>query len=106
MRPLPPHWPEVIAGLPLLFVFVGAPQCFEHAKAEKQRGFYNHIPLADATDAHCYRWPTCGLMVMVILFARCTEAVEKALLAELLADEPDELSVRYWPDITTVQILS
>ena len=105
MRPLPPHWPEFIAGLPLLFIFVGAPDCFEHAIPEKKRGFFNHVPLADATDAQCYRWPTFGLQLMVILFARYTDAVEKELLAELMADEPKELAVRYWPDINTAQHL-
>lgn len=104
MRPLPPHWPEFIAGLPLLFVFVGAPDCFEHASTEKTRGFFNHVPLADATDAHGYRWPTFGLMVMVILFARYDADTERTLVTELLADEPAELAVRYWPGDTAIEV--
>ena len=103
MRPFPPHWPEVIAGIPLLFVFVGAPQCFEHAAHEKNNGFFNHVTLADATDAQCYQWPTFGLMVMVILFTRYDTDTERTLVAELLADEPAELAVRYWPDDIAIE---
>lgn len=97
MRPLPPGWPEVIPGLPLLFVFVGAPDCFEHARRQRNNGFFNHVTLPDAADHQRYQWPTCNLMVVVILFNDYSDALEKELLAALLADKPAELAVRYWP---------
>lgn len=97
MRPLPPGWPEVIPGLPLLFVLIGAPECFSHAQSQKSQGFFNHVALASAGQVPEYQWPTAGLMLVVILFLRYECQVEKEMVATLLADEPKELSVRYWP---------
>lgn len=97
MRPLPPGWPEHIPGLPLLFVYVGAPDCFEHDRVKRKNGFFNHVTMADAADHRRYQWPTRDLMVVVVLFGSYCDTVEKELLAALLADEPAELAVRYWP---------
>lgn len=96
MRPLPPGWPDHIPGLPLLLVFVG-PGCFEHARRERKNGFFNHVTLNNATEHWRYQWPTNNLMVIVILLNNCGIEVEAALLAALLADQPAELIVRYWP---------
>lgn len=96
MLPLPPNWPERIPGLPLLLVFVGAPLCFEHARAEQEKGFINHVVLPDARRATRYDWPTAGLMVIVILFCRYDQAIEEQLVATLLADGPVDVSVRIW----------
>lgn len=105
MRPLPPRWPDYIPGLPLLFVFVGAPDAFEHARRERNNGFFNHVVLADAVDADQYQWPTRDLMVVVILFHDYSATVEKTLLAALRADEPAELAVRYWPTRTVQEVI-
>ena len=96
MRPLPPGWPDHIPGLPLLLVFVG-PGCFEHARRERKNGFFNHVTLTDATEHRHFQWPTYHLMVIVVLLNDCCAAVETELLAALLADNPAELVVRYWP---------
>lgn len=106
MRPFPPHWPQDIPGLPLLFVFVGAPLCFDHARQQKNHGFTNHVSLSDASDAPRYQWPTRGLMLVVVLFNEYDTSTECALVTALLADEPKELAIRYWPDDKVIEILS
>lgn len=98
MLPLPPNWPEHIPGLPLLFIFVGAPLCFEHARAALNKGFTNHVVLSDARMVTRFDWPTADLMVIVILFCRYDQAVEEQLVATLLADHPVDVTVRLWPD--------
>lgn len=97
MRSLPPGWPDRIPGLPLLFVFVGAPECHEHAQRQKALGFCNHVVLADIQHAFLYHWPTAGLMVIVIVFAKYSAIIEARFMAELLLDKPLEVALRYWP---------
>ena len=97
MLPLPPNWPKRIPGLPLLFVFVGAPLCFEHASFQQEAGFSNHVILPDARMVTRYDWPTAGLMVIVILFCRYDQAIEEQLVATLLVDQPVDVTVRIWP---------
>lgn len=100
---LPPDWPVYIPGLPLLFIFVGAPLCYEHARAEQQKGFTNHVVLPDARTVTRFHWPTADLMIIVILFCRYDQAIEQQLVAILLADRPVEVSVRFWPDTHVIE---
>lgn len=90
----------------MLFIFVGAPECFEHARQQKNHGFTNHVTLAHASDAPRYQWPTHDLMLVVVLFHEYDTNTERALVTALLADEPKELAIRYWPDDKVIEILS
>lgn len=97
MRKLPPGWPSVINGLPLLFIFIGDHVAKQHASKEKAHGFTNHVVLSDIKNAGMYQWPVENLSVIVVLFARCERHDEAGLIAELLANEAKEVIIRYWP---------
>lgn len=103
MASLPPGWPAAIAGLPILFVFVGAPDSFAHARRERDLGFTNHVAVRDIAQALTFNWPTLGLSVIVILFASYEKKEEAELVALLLADDPIDVIVRYWPDTSVVR---
>ncbi len=103
MKPLPPGWPDTIPGLPLLFVFVGAPLCYQHAQRQQNDGFTNHVVLADAQQATQYDWPTANLMVIAILFCRYDQATEEQLVALLLLNRPVDVNIRYWPQCNTIR---
>ncbi len=89
--------------MPLLFVLVGAPLCYQHAKQQRQNGHTNHVVLPNAEQACRYDWGTAGLMVIVILFCRYERSTEEMLVAVLLADGPVDVSVRIWPDIHVIR---
>lgn len=103
MRPLPPAWPEVIPGLPILFVFVGSPDCFDHARRATRNGFVNHVALASAAQATEYHWPVVDLSVIVILFCQYDLHTEAQLVALLLAGEPEAILLRHWPDTNVIR---
>lgn len=102
IRPFPPGWPCEITGLPILFIFVGAPQCWQHAKEQKKQGFYNHLCLPVPQQCHRFQWPVDSLTLIVIIFCDISCACEGRLVGELASWQPDEINIRHWPSTDVI----
>lgn len=96
-RPMPPGWPFEITGLPILFIFVGAPQCWRHAASQKEQGIKSHLCLPYPCYCSRYQWPVQSLTLILIIFCDITSECEGRLIGELAAWEPEEINIRHWP---------
>ena len=74
-------------------IVVGAPDCYQHTR----RVCCACVCLPDPDQVTRYHWPTAGLILVAILLCPLSATQDAIFCAELLAGQPLELAVRYWP---------
>ena len=100
---LPPYGRQLlIPPVPYLMVFVGEPECWQHASEQRRAGLSNNLCLPDIDRAGDYQWPVKGLLVIVILFGHYSPEQCLHLVNVMGSYHPQEIAVRNWGEQTVV----
>ena len=100
---LPPYGRQLlIPPVPYLMVFVGEPECWQHASEQRQSGLNNNLCLPDIDRAGDYEWPVIGLSVDVILFGYYSPEQCLHLVNVIGSYHPADIFVRNWNEQTVV----
>ena len=84
-----------VTGLPLAFLFIGSPDCWQHCQKEQNKGFFNHLALPNVDDARKYNWSlVSGLEMIVIHFGKETAEQLQRVVAELFSAGAKSVNVR------------
>lgn len=92
----------VIPEYPLIYLFVGAPYCWECARREQEKGFHHFLCLPSADQVADYHWPVADCYVVVIVFTPLNACSEAQLLAVLSHYQPLEIALRHWPSTDVI----
>ena len=88
-----------VTGLPIAFLFIGSPDCWQHCQKEQNKGFFNHLALADIADNSQYNWSlVSGLEMIVIHFGKETAEQLQRVVAELFSAGAKSVDVRDFHD--------
>lgn len=92
----------VIPQLPFLFLYVGAPQCWEQAQQHQQSGCHNFLCLPVAGEVTRYHWPIEHCEVSVIVNGPISPDDECTLLSWLTQFNPAGIAIRHWPSTDVI----